>query len=138
MEKILWFLGGFIHALFHPDSSFLTLGMAEASPVIVISAVILFSSLSILALYGLNKIGWSLFSKKAENISSKACRLSSGIICRFGYTGLIILCLIPFLPLLKETALISGQILGLRYTLFVILFFNAIRLMVLFFLGLTS
>ena len=131
MEKILWFLGGLVHSLLHPDSSFVTLLAGGHNRFGAVLFIILSNSIWMVALYHLNKMGLLFSLKRSKKLSAKMKEWSSDIVRKFGYIGLIALCLIPYLPWMRETALLSGQFLGLKYVLPVAIISNAIRVIIL-------
>lgn len=131
VKEILVFLGGLIHISLYADSSFWTFKMAGYSSSFAALLVILVSSFLILVFYWLNRKGIAFSSRHSEHFVSGAKKVSRVVVGRFGYGGLAILCLIPYLPFLKEAALLTGQVLGLKYTFPVVLVFNGIRLAIL-------
>lgn len=133
MEKVLWLLGGFLHTLFHPDSAFFgTLKSAGYTLLECTFFIVLFSSLGILGLFCLNWLGIHFSSRLSPKFVFKVRRFCAKLVGRFGYFGIMGLCLIPWVPYLKEAALLAGQVLEFKYTLPIVLIFNALRVFALF------
>lgn len=79
------------------------------------------------------KIGLKIFQNGAKNKVQKRINIISyGLVDKLGYLGLIILNLIPVVPFAKEAGLLGGQLLGLENTLPVALFFNGLRIVLIF------
>lgn len=132
MEKFSWILGGFFHTLLHPDSAFITFRLVGYTPLECTLLIVLFSSLGILALFSLNRLGIKFSARLLPNFIFKVRQFCARLVGRFGYVGIIGLCLIPWFPCLKEAALLAGQILEFKNTLPIVLIFNALRVFALF------
>jgi len=141
LEKTEWLLYGLIHAFLNTDSSFSTFKEAGYPDFQVILLAVAVSSFGVILLYLGNGKGLfpfvskillpflsRIFRKELDKSFEKFRTATSGIVKKFGYIGLIFLVSIPFAPSLKEAGLVSGQAFGLKYTLLVVLFFNALRI----------
>lgn len=131
MKEILWFLGGVFHSLLHPDSSFFTLRAAGYSSFSSILFIALSNSTWMCILYYLNRLGLNFTLVRAKGLSLKIRQFSSGVVGRYGYAGVIFICFVPYLPYMRETALLTGQILQLKYTLPVVMVANILRVSIL-------
>jgi hypothetical protein len=79
------------------------------------------------------KLGFRLIRNGAAiKVHRRISIISYGLVERLGYLGLIILNLVPIVPFAKEAGLVGGQLLGLEKTLPVSLFFNGLRLFLIF------
>ncbi len=132
MKDAFWLLGGMLHAFLHPDSSFLCFWQAGFSAWQIIMSTILFSSIGIVMLYFLNQQGAKLISSKKNILGGFWGKQVLCAVKRFGYFGMILVLFIPGVPGLKEVSLLAGQLIGLRYTLSIVLICNALRIFVLF------
>jgi hypothetical protein len=80
-----------------------------------------------------DKFGLKIFKNGTKDKVQKRINIISyGLVDRLGYLGLIILNLIPVIPFAKEAGLIGGQLLGLENVLPVALFFNGLRIVLIF------
>ena len=79
------------------------------------------------------KSGIKIFSNGATNkVQKRIFIISYGLVDRLGYLGLIILNLVPAIPFAKEAGLMGSQLLGLENALPVALFFNGLRIVLIF------
>ena len=131
MEELLWSLGGILHAVLHPDSSFVCFWQAGFAGWQIAVLAIFASSAGAVALYFFNRQGIKFISKKFDP-GRHLKKSASGTIRKFGYVGMILVLFIPYIPGLKEISLLTGQVIGLRYTLPVVLVCNALRMSALF------
>ena len=134
MKDLFWLASSFIHSFLHVDTAYITLIFAGFRPWLAIGWIIIFSSFWTLAFFWANKKGIN-FSVKASGqigrVVANIRRWSHFTVKRWGYPGLILLCLTPYVPCVKEAGLLAGQVMELRHTLSVMLFFNALRLVLL-------
>jgi len=80
-----------------------------------------------------DKFGLKIFKNGTKDKVQKRINIISyGLVDRLGYIGLIILNLIPAVPFAKEAGLLGGQLLGLENALPVSLFFNGLRIVLIF------
>lgn len=74
-----------------------------------------------------------IFKNGTKNKVQKRINIISyGLVNKLGYLGLIILNLVPAIPFAKEAGLLGSQLLGLENALPVALFFNGLRIFLLF------
>jgi uncharacterized membrane protein len=145
--KCGWLIISFLHIFFVTDTSFYSISRAGFNPLEVILIVLLLNSLFLILCYALNQrvlewIGKKIKRKRKGRIvvrgvkiywvfSKSAKKFEEVMIHKFGYRGLAVLGLIPYIPGLREGGLIIGQAVGLKYTLVVILVTSAIKTVVL-------
>jgi hypothetical protein len=116
----IWVIG---HVLFHTDSSFLSFkaaGMSKRTSLIITISI---SSAAI----GFLCVGNSLAMHLFHHIVI-IDHISYDLIEKLGYIGVAILSLIPGVPFAKEAGLFTAQFFGLDYAPYVVLFFNAVRI----------
>lgn len=95
------------------------------------AAVLYLNSIGRFIQQKLGHLGFNYFVNGVNGSQNfhKAFRIVSyGLVDRLGYLGVAILNSIPIIPGVVPASIAGGQLIGLRYTLAVSLFFNALRI----------
>jgi len=95
------------------------------------AAVLYLNSIGRFIQQKLGHLGFNFFANGvngSQNLHNTIRIVSYGLVDRLGYLGVAILNSIPIIPGVVPASIAGGQLIGLRYTLAVSLFFNALRI----------